>query len=292
MFLLEGQKFTWDVTYKDDFHCGLIYEDKPVNNWAPHNSYEMTDVDGLYFEIAHDANPSGYRAKTKPLEVQFLVEKTGYARIACLVHEYETSSYLVFSGGAHTWSKDGVPCVGCEPGMFSVDGGACMACEGNTYQDLPNMPNCKFCPSGYTISGDPSSVPRPGQTELLPALIRSSVAECAPCPPGRYGLDEAGCEKCPKGRFRAEPGALSVDDCAVCDLGQYADGKGKNKCKKCRAGTYTVGTESTRQDMCLTCASGRYNGDTGLPQSECFACPEGFFQPHGSGGSGDFGIKW
>ena len=55
MFLLEGQKFTWDVDYKDDFHCGLIYKDKPVNNWAPHNKYEMTDLHNLYFEIAHDA---------------------------------------------------------------------------------------------------------------------------------------------------------------------------------------------------------------------------------------------
>ena len=78
MYMLEGQTFVWRYIYKDDFHCGLIYEDKPAMDWDSNS----------YLEIARDDEPDGYRdgegSGDWPLTETMVPPKTGYAESPAL----------------------------------------------------------------------------------------------------------------------------------------------------------------------------------------------------------------
>ena len=311
MYMIQGETFRWDVKYEDDFHCGLIYEDKPIMNWKQEtpddgNIYDMFDLNDLYAEIGHDRIPYYYADDSGKWynfdSVEFTVKQSGYARIACLGHRKskgidERKGHLTFHDESFAWAPP--PCVGCEPGMFSSAAGvACIPCEGNTYQDLPNQGHCKPCPLGRTIlreGGDlgGTATTTSASTDLLEPLFRSKEDDCEPCPAGEYGLAEGGCGECPAGFFRDTPGAESVEDCAECPIGQFGLSPGLAvECEKCPRGMYTVTSQNIAVSFCLTCASGRYNDEWGLADVQCKACDEGSFQPHGAGGDGSFGIKW
>ena len=284
----KGRLSSWRYIYKDDFHCGLIYEDKPAMDWDSNS----------YLEIARDDEPDGYRdGEGKgdwPLTETMVPPKTGYARISCLVKENSGSSYLIFQSDhkdRDVWEDAGKPCIGCEPGMFSENGEACVPCTGNSYQDEPNQKECKVCPTGYMVMEGDDKIDvnvEVNPTDLLPARPRSSVENCKPCPPGTYA-STVGCTKCPQGFFRK---TVDEADCQQCGLGQYGSVEGLVQCVECQKGMYTMSKGSLAVASCLTCASGRFIDEKGLDDSKCKACTAGRFQPHGEGGDGDFGPKW
>lgn len=179
-------------------------------------------------------------------------------------------------------------CFGCPPGKSGPDGTQCIRCEGNTYQDLYNEPECKQCPRGTYRAEDPI-LPNLDESAIIPPLPGSSLGDCVACPQGKYG-SASGCDLCPTGKFMDELGATEISDCKPCPNGQYSSNDGSPLCDKCSRGLYTSSEQSTSAAGCLTCSSGKYADDSGYSQTQCKNCPSGFYQPHGDTGS--YGVKW
>ncbi|PFH32688.1 GCC2 and GCC3 domain-containing protein [Besnoitia besnoiti] len=158
-----------------------------------------------------------------------------------------------------------------------------------------------FCPAGSRV---PEACP-PGTYLTFP--LGKSIADCLPCPGGRYcsgrgliyptGFCRAGvfCRQkaetpdgtfCPKGSFCPE-GTTSPQPCAP---GSYQDTEGHASCKPCPAG-FTCATGSglvtplecpagafcpASSSIPTKCPVGKYALDGGLKQeSDCWWCPPG-----------------
>ena len=66
-------------------------------------------------------------------------------------------------------------------------------------------------------------------------LDYDAVAQCIPCPPGRFreatkGKSLDSCSKCPSSTYNEKFGATSILDCVRCPAGTFMEEEGASKC--------------------------------------------------------------
>ncbi|XP_070551431.1 multiple epidermal growth factor-like domains protein 6 [Ptychodera flava] len=169
--------------------------------------------------------------------------------------------------------------IACEPGTFS-DRYAnhykndCIPCTAGQYctgwgRDLPNG-DCDegwFCPEGST-----AAQPVGNQCLAGHACPVGSPDQSA-CPSGFYqpSVGQGTCIECPAGMYCDQNEAIDEQQSGV-----SAPSHGVVTPKDCPAGFYCLnGTETARQ---FPCPVSTYSNTTNLEsESECRACPEGFY---------------
>lgn len=101
---------------------------------------------------------------------------------------------------------------------------------------------------------------------------RAATAQCAKCPPGRFGDTDTlrspeDCTPCPAGTYRDSPGAAGRHDCAACPAGRWGAEPGLEAATcsgQCALGTRgRVTGARTREEACEPCPPG-YSGGTCL----------------------------
>ncbi|XP_061297102.1 neurogenic locus notch homolog protein 4-like [Pezoporus flaviventris] len=155
------------------------------------------------------------------------------------------------------------------------------------------------CPRGYYCPQGDTGKPCPNGT-YGEQMGLSSVAECLPCPMGKYcyrdGIEPPGIPNptgdcppgyhCPPGTgfpfsFPCMPGFFwdnssteGEDPCTPCPPGYYCDSPAMPEPKACPAGFYCVEGSSKPE----ACPEGTYSGKKGLSgPSKCSPCTRGFY---------------
>ena len=155
---------------------------------------------------------------------------------------------------------------------------------------------CEVCPAAHYCPAnteDPVLCPAGTTNEVQSA---TSVAECHPCPPGFYcsGEDVSNVQvQCPQDTYCPEgstkptacadgkvteiQGAVSPDECLLCNLGFYKDSE-TSRCSPCPENTFCPANAEEPSP----CPGGTYHADTGkVDQDSCLSCDAGFFCPEG-----------
>jgi hypothetical protein len=175
---------------------------------------------------------------------------------------------------------DHAHCETCDAGTFSAPGaGECTACAKGQYGSKEGQRVCRVCPAGTfnKLTG------------------KSALADCTPCPVGRYGAPgSVTCTQCPAGRFNEYSGGKTISQCTACAAGKassdgayacdkcapgkYQAHNGENFCQDCACGTFNAAEGASDASVCTTCAAGTYS-DSGAYQ--CTKCAAGFASSKG-----------
>jgi|GEM_PF-2415435 len=152
-------------------------------------------------------------------------------------------------------------------------------CEGenggdncNTNASCTNTPGSFICSCNAGYYGDGVTCNGCPAGKYSTAVGAITVDTCAPCEAGNYanGTANTSCTVCDEGTYAAGTGNAS---CTLCTAGTYASGKGNISCTACSAGYYQ---DAAGQTSCDACAAGYYQNNTG--QIECLACVGGAYQ--------------
>lgn len=168
-------------------------------------------------------------------------------------------------------------CMPCEKGSYSANGGACLPCPPQTFQNSTAQSTCLACPTGnVVVSGATScSACQPGTTfrdgacrpcpdgQFYPLYLGG---QCLPCPVGMWSNQASGgCRLCPE--FSSGPGGTDLTGCK-CVAGRALQAvQNTPYCVLCQAGKYA----GTGTDQCLPCPNGTFAG--GIGSSACAPCP-------------------
>jgi hypothetical protein len=158
---------------------------------------------------------------------------------------------------------DSFACESCPSGQFGT-GTACIQCQAGTYQDEQAQGECKNCAIGRY------------------SQYQGRISPCKNCPPKtmtkQTGSDaEDKCVGCPSGHelrnnvcTMCEAGKVEIDSvCRICARGYTSLPGTSRSCVTCSQGRSIRGIE------CIDCPVGRFKG---AGQTECEACPQGWFQ--------------
>jgi hypothetical protein len=204
-------------------------------------------------------------------------------------------------------------CVACEKGKFGTFGAsACTNCSAGAYSNVTAASACTTCPSntfsGATGSNEASScqacqanaLSAAGSVSQAFCYCKSGYAHaagmltCKICDPGTYNsqLGRTACSNCSVGLYSVHYGAVGVETCLSCPLGQWSP-EGSPSCKLCplnsraAAGsgslnncTCDTGYTGPNDGQCSACAAGQYKSVTG--SSACVQCPAGMSSLQGA----------
>jgi hypothetical protein len=180
-------------------------------------------------------------------------------------------------------SADGKSCVECPGGTEPVNG-TCRACPGGMFRSVilshPMLSRPLVSPDGVSfddqpwesIAGSSRCIPCPVGMYSSPSEPKSLEA-CATCPQGTYA-DEKGmdhCKPCPGGTYRSAFAAM-MDAEGWTPALVYGTGGG---CLPCSAGMYSTPTDPNTLRACELCPKGTYADEPG--QDGCTPCPEGTY---------------
>ena len=167
----------------------------------------------------------------------------------------------------------------------------CLDCPEGTYQDEEGGIHCKWCPLGTwsdkrnqtstescfnchagtydNRSRQKTSLVRLDTGERVTAYNPNSIksTDCTDsCPRGYYSaIGEGVCTSCPKGKAHVGFAKFdSIDECLVCEGGQYSIG---GDCIDCPMGYYSAG----EVDSCTSCPKGTYAD--AIKTVTCKNCP-------------------
>jgi len=179
-------------------------------------------------------------------------------------------------------------CVPCDQGTYNPSAGAisnssCIPCPRNTYSTSLNVSSislCSACPNNtFTYSIGAKNVSECVSESVLICSLGwyRNATECVPCPTGTFATGTGDsvllCEACPIGYFSNVTGSTS---CSQCTAGYFTNTTGASLCASCAPGSFS---NSSALSSCFSCGRGYSSNEGSSSQSDCFACPEGFYGP-------------
>jgi alpha-tubulin suppressor-like RCC1 family protein len=145
-------------------------------------------------------------------------------------------------------------CDLCISGKYS-NGGNCVACPLDTFNEKTGASVCSACPQGYGTLGYGATsratcIPDcdPGSFGLAQGLETIQMP-CIPCAAGMYQpfFKQTSCIFCPMGKFSDSSGASYCKDC---QLHTFANNSGQSSCALCPNSTFTLNTGAVDATYC------------------------------------------
>lgn len=154
-------------------------------------------------------------------------------------------------------------CIPCPSNSLSGEGSdRCVECMEGTFANLTSL-ECEKCPDNWVLlTNSLSCEPCPPGT-----IVSASLSFCVPCPVGFFSSSIETCAMCPPGTYADQPG---LSECVECDKSLVALGYGNTMCVPC-----TEGVPSADHMTCTTCSPGTYHD---IGKGECVKCAPGKFQ--------------
>ena len=214
--------------------------------------------------------------------------------------------------GKYKTSTGSVACTDCLAGTYSTSTGAtlaatCLLCPINTFSGASSS-SCQQCQANaLSVAGSASQEFCYCKSGY--AHVEGSYT-CRICDPGTWNsqLGRTACSKCSVGLFSVHYGAVGVETCLSCPLGQWSpegspncnlcpvnsragassgaitncacdagfSGPNGGTCSACTTGQYK---NASGTSACVNCVGGMYSNATGA--SMCTSCPTGLYSRNG-----------